>query len=310
MADYSVFGGVLHADVAIPELRRTRNAAAPTWTLRAERDAAPPAPREVLGAEPVTPDAQVRLARTDDGWRIDFDDTGSFAVSSCGRAVRWWPGEAANVVDVHADLTGRVLPLALHAQGRYVLHASGVATRAEGIGFVAPKGSGKSTLALALVRRGARFLTDDALPISLDEGGVRLHPGVARARCWDDSARAVGADLGRATRGAGNKHVLAAFPRHALQQTPVRCGALYLLRAVVPDPGAPAARRHRLTGVESALVLVHHAKLGPLLGGDAAPALLRQATRLAERVPVYALDVARDLTRLDEAAREILRWHA
>lgn len=309
MADYSVFGGVLNADVAIPELRRTRNGGAPTWTLRAEHDATLPEPRELLGAEPVTADAEVRLARTDDGWRFDFDDTGSFAVSGCGRAMRWWPGAQANAADVHADLTGRVLPLALHAQGRYVLHASGVATRTEGLGFVAPKGSGKSTLALALVRRGARFLTDDALPISLDDDAVRLHPGVPRARCWDDSARAVGADLGRATRGAGNKHVLAAFPRHALQQAPVRCAALYLVRGVVPDPGAPAARRHRLSGVESALVLVHHAKLGALLGGAAAPGLLRQATALAERVPVYALDVARDLTRLDEAARGILRWH-
>lgn len=309
MADYSVFGGVLHADVAIPELRRTRSAGTPTWTFHAERDASPPDAREHLGAEAVTGDAQVRLARTDGGWRLDFDDTGSFAVSDCGRKLRWWPGRAPNTVDVQADLTGRVLPLALHAQGRFVLHASGVATRSEGFGLVAPKGSGKSTLALALVRRGARFLTDDALPVSLDDDMVRLHPGVPRARCWDDSARAVGADVGRATRGAGNKHVLPAFPRHALQQAPVRCGALYLLRAVVPDAGAPSARRHRLSGVESALVLLHHAKLGGLLGGPAAPELLRQATRLAERVPVYALDVARDLTRLDDAARELLAWH-
>ncbi len=68
---------------------------------------------------------------------------------------------------MRADLLGRVMALAAHADGRLTLHASAVSVAGRAVAFVGPKHAGKSTLALALVRKGARLLTDDTLVVRL-----------------------------------------------------------------------------------------------------------------------------------------------
>ena len=73
-----------------------------------------------------------------------------------GQVITWHrPPEVALDAAV-ADLTSRVLALALHAGGVFTLHASAVSIDGGGIAFLAPKHHGKSTLCSALVLAGAR----------------------------------------------------------------------------------------------------------------------------------------------------------
>lgn len=82
-----------------------------------------------------------------------------------------------------------VLPLALQAAGREVLHGSAVLTRRGVLALCAVSGTGKSTLAYGLSERGHRAWADDA--VAFDSSGaptlalptpfaVRLRPASAR----------------------------------------------------------------------------------------------------------------------------------
>jgi hypothetical protein len=78
---------------------------------------------------------------------------------------------------VQEAYTAIVLPLALHALGREVVHASAVvAPPGDVIAFAATTHGGKSTTAYALARRGHRLWADDAVLFYSDREGIRSTP--------------------------------------------------------------------------------------------------------------------------------------
>jgi len=169
---------------------------------------------------------------------------------------------------------------------------------------VGPKGVGKSTLAFALVRQGARLVTDDTLIVRFDATGVPwVVPGLQRVRLWEDSARALGAT---ATADRGAKPALDMPPSERRQDTNVPLEACYVLRPI--DPVGPVARE-RLSHRSAAVACVSFSKLGSLAGGEEAVATLDRCARLTRAVPLYAVNVPRDLSRLDESITDVFEWH-
>ncbi len=301
---YRLFGGVLASDVEIPELEQVE-AQAPTWTLRSEIAPVPEEDAVEVGSAVVTGDVRVRMYRRARGLRLVFDDTGCFDVSADGRTIRWTHDAGVTVSDARADLTSRVIATALHAGGTLSLHGSAVVPDDEAIGFVAPKFHGKSTLALALVRAGAKLLADDTLPIVPGRPPLAL-PGLHAARLWPDSAERVG--VGRAQEGGARKLLYALGGEHVAHAArPL--AALYLLAPAREPRDGQVAWRTPINPVESAIVMIGHAKLAPLLTGAEAPWLFRRAAGLAAMVPVFRLEVVRDLDRLPEVVDTIRSWH-
>ena len=307
MTEYHVFGDRLRSPILFPELREAPTGAA-TWTLTVEpSNSQLPASAEALGEDLVFGDCKVRAYKLPDGsFSLVFDDTGRFDVSPDGRNIVWKRPD--NVVEeaARADVVSRVLALAMHATGILTLHASAVSIDGQGIAFFAPKFHGKSTIAAALVRLGARLLTDDTLPIRL-ESGLML-PGVHHLRLWGDAAgRTMGGDEAV---DSGRKLVISELADAELQQEPVPIAALYVLVPQLPQPRQPVVRRERLTGIAATMSVVQHSKLATLLRGREAATVFTQAATLADRVPIYALVLQRDLERLGEAATIIRSWHA
>jgi len=85
-------------------------------------------------------------------------------------------------------LLGTVLAFWLEWQGVPVLHASAAAVNGHAVGFMASKQGGKSSLALALLQRGYPLLTDDLLPVDVDDEAIRGRPGYPQMRLWADHA--------------------------------------------------------------------------------------------------------------------------
>jgi hypothetical protein len=260
-----------------------------------------------LGEDVVFDACMVRsFKRPDGGLSLLFDDTGRFDVSLDGNSIVWMRPDGAVDEAARADSVSRVLALAMHMQGVLTLHASAVSIDGQGVAFFAPKYHGKSTLAAALLRSGARLVTDDTLPIRIET--AEMLPGVHHLRLWGDAA-------GRTAHGEegadpGRKLLISTLGDAELQQQPVHIAALYVLVPQLPQPRQPAVRRERLTGIAATMALVQHAKLASLLRGQEAGTVFTQAAALAGRVPVYALIVQRDLERLMEAAAVIRGWHA
>ena len=308
MNTYSIFGGSLRSALELPALPAS---AAPdeTWSLRVH-SGAPPAPAgALLGTEEVDPGCTVRMHHQANGLRLAYDDTGTFDILEGGREITWYRPEGAPEELARLDIIGRVLATALHLEGVLALHGSGVAIGEQAVAFVAPKTFGKSSLALALVNAGARFISDDTLPV--EPGPVPVvRPGVDHVRlCGDSADRLTASDAGLTNKANGAKVTLPMRDRGASSADRTPLAAVYLL-SPAPAGATDAARRARLASVPAAVALVRHAKIGGLLRGREAARLLDQATEVARTVPVYLLEVARDLDRLGEAADAIMGWHS
>jgi hypothetical protein len=306
MFDVDVFGGCLRSELEFPDLAPARNVL-PTWTLHV-RYAPAPAPIAFLGAESVMPGVAARLFTTADGWLLQFDDTGEFTISADGARLAWHPHADSSPGEARLDVIGRVLPLALHAQGRFCLHASAVAIGDNAVAFIAPKGTGKSTLAAALVTRGARLLTDDTLPVEHTRVVPMALPGVRHLRLRLDSLAQLGSLVPAEPELFADKHAFLPPASHReARRLPLR--AIYLLEPCAPHTLMRGPRREDFNPMVAALTLVAHAKIGGLLGSHAAGSTLRCAARLAQAVPVARLIVPRDLDRLEDVAQWIEATH-
>lgn len=322
---YRLFGGTLGSDIEIPELECV-DRAHPTWTLLSNVDEVPAVDGEPIGSDTVNGDVQVHMYRRTSGLRMVFDDTGCFDISADGATITWTHRADVSITNARADLTSRVIAAALYASGTVCLHGSAVVPEAEAIGFMAPKYHGKSTLALALVRSGARLLTDDTLPV-LPGSPAIASPGLHATRLWPDSAERVGigtpqavepmqatTEVGDAPTNASStlpvpKQLYSALPDAHVTHDAHPLAALYLLSPTREPRDGELVWRTRLSPIESALVMIGHTKLAPLLTKSEAPALFQKAAQLAASVPVYRLNVVRDYDRLDEVVSTIRGWH-
>jgi hypothetical protein len=307
MRNYQVFGGVFRSDIDFPELR-TIESGAPNWTLRSTSLAPEMTAAALLGEAEVIPGFFVRLFRHEHGFRFVFDDTGIFDITRNGQDIAWTAGPHFEDSWVRADVTGRVMALALHASGHLCLHGSAVATTGGAIAFLAPKFHGKSTLALALSRAGARLLTDDILPVD-PRPPIQAVPGVHQVKLWQDSATHFGVD--REMPRPGSKHLLHDFDDNMLSNDRAPLAAIYLLSPVIVEEGAvaPPISRARLHAVPSALALVRHSIMGSMLTGSEAQRVVERATAVAEAVPVYQLTVAAGMERIGDTVDQLLAWH-
>jgi hypothetical protein len=276
------------------------------WTLRVLDEPAPMPEGELLGTDIVFGETRVRGYRNGDGFVLAFDDTGRFDVSSTGSEITWYRPPNAELQSAQADLTSRVLALALHASGIFTLHASAVSVAGTGLAFLAQKHHGKSTLCSALVLAGGRALSDDTVPVRPGSTPL-LSPGLPRLRLWTDAAaRLFGTDEGTKVR----KRVMDDLEADQVETRSVRFGAAYVLNPVTALPDGAVVARDRLDTVAATMSLVRHSKLGPVLAGSESPVLLARAADIAGVVPVYVLHVVRDLDRIDQVAKQLFAWHA
>lgn len=85
----------------------------------------------------------------------------------------------------------QVVPLALTARGRHVLHASAVMTPDGAIAFLGPASHGKSTLAASLVADGCALISDDWLLLTDEERELQAAAGSPAHKLRADSLEAV-----------------------------------------------------------------------------------------------------------------------
>ena len=309
MPKYGVFGFTIDSAVAFPELDQAGAGTNVDWTLRVAQDECAATTGTPLGIDCVYGDVHVRTYASERALTIAFDDTGAFEVRPGGREIVWYPGPLPTEAAVRADVLGRVIALAAHADGHLTLHASAVSVGGRAVALVGPKHAGKSTLALALVRKGARLLTDDTLVVRLERGEAWAAPGVQRIRLWEDAARA----LGRFAPGTGGGKPAAPIAPNEREGTTLPLVACYVLApSAAPDgraPRGPAIQRERLSPVHAALACVRFGKLGALAGGAIGAAVLDRAGTLTKAVPVYVATLRPDFTRLDEVAERVMAWH-
>jgi hypothetical protein len=109
------------------------------------------------------------------GYLLEAAGVGRVLVSLDGAELLCDP--EPNRADWGFILAAQALPLAATLRGFEVLHAAGVVLGGEAVLLAGPPGAGKSSLAAALLRRGGRLLSDDAVALEWQRGPIVAHPG-------------------------------------------------------------------------------------------------------------------------------------
>lgn len=91
-------------------------------------------------------------------------------------------------------IVGFVLGYLLHLRGVLCLHGTVLERDGRAIAVLGDSGAGKSTIAAALVKNGARLLSDDLLVIPRTDKGVFVHSGCIGLRLTANSAAQFFAD--------------------------------------------------------------------------------------------------------------------
>ncbi len=306
---HTVFGSRIRSAIPLPELQSAEPGPV-RWDFQVVERLPEPCGLELRGEEPIYGEVAARFFVHEDGYRIVVQDTGIFDLSPDGRRILWLPNPDPWWDFGKGHLVGRVLATSLHLDGLLALHASAVELGDGVVGFMAPSHFGKSTLSMGLFRVGARFVTDDTLPVRPGRPSL-AYPGVQslRVRAGDpNAAHLLGFEPEQEPERDG-KISLPPLPVDRTLQASAPLRALYLLRPVRPASVDEPARRLRLDLVSSAIVLLGQTKVGQMLGPLAAPALLEAASAVAAAVPIYQLEVERDFERLPSVVKQILAWH-
>lgn len=200
---------------------------------------------------------------------------------------------------------GTIVSFLLMARGQMVLHASAVALPGGTVGFVGPPLQGKSTLATMMCLAGGRLLADDVLPLHLDEVAVRAVPGTGLLRLREGATTLLerfGAEGASATRTPDLRtglvppaveHVAQPLAALALPRPTREAGAgLEVRRLPVPLAALRLAQGTRIEGWHGAEDLIRW---------------FQAAAHVAERVPVYELQVPWGPPFADDLPQNIVR---
>jgi hypothetical protein len=263
-------------------------------------------------------------------WTVsDLDDHGQ----SRGYRVRGWDGErvytlydqdygAITLFDVdartaiYATLDAQAVPAyeraaplraALHwslsEPGRHLVHAGAVGGSAGAVLVAGRSGSGKSTLTLSCVEAGLGYVGDDYVLIEMD-GGPTAHAVHATAKLSPEGAGWL-PTLSRAILARdfvdGGKAVLDLHrhrPASLLPSAPVRAVVLPRVLPGVRTHVRAASAAEGVRAVAPSTVLQHFGH---------GPAGMATVAELMRAVPVYVIELGRDMARAVDAVERLAR---
>jgi hypothetical protein len=307
MPYYATFGGCLRSDqLLFPELPLSSKRLS-DWSLRVASEPSDGDAGELLGVWPET-FCTIELYLKAEGFRLRHSCTGEFDITADGTEIVWYPCPGAKMEMGQIDVLGRVLSVALHAAGALTLHGSAVAFEQGVVAFLAPKHHGKSTLAAALIREGARLVSDDTVAVELGLP-VLARSGVHSMRLCSDAAERLIGEARQRRLGVDGKHIVNHADPRSVMLGVAPLSAIYMLLPTSGNGVESPATRRRLPSTQAAISVLSHTKIGPLLGKSEAGKVFDRAVKLADRVPVYALEVVRGFDKLSEAVDTIMAWH-
>jgi hypothetical protein len=185
-------------------------------------------------------------------------------------------------------VSGTIVAYLLSLGGNLVLHASAVEVDGGAVAFIGYSGQGKTTLATLFCAAGYPLVTDDVLPVAVDERGeVSCTPGGVQLRVRPKAEAVIAhftEDVPRRRTADGRQGI-----------SPVLTGAsrLPLRAAVVPEPDRERqdCESRRLPAIEAMLTLTRFQRIEGWKSDRELRAQFGTITRVAGSVPVLVMRV-------------------
>jgi len=297
---YAPFGLLIASEMELPELPVTASRGRADITLQVAGDAATAA-RAAGGAA-----GEFRRA-PGGGTAMSVPGAGAVHVRH-GREIAVAPEPGGDPGYLRLIVIGSGLGMALHQNGRLVMHGATVLRDGAARLIVGPSAAGKSTLAAALADAGFAVLGDDTMPIDWQGGRPVVVPGARVVKLWADAIRRMGRDP------ADYPEVATRTGKHFVPGVARASGPVPLEEVIVLDAAPECARAElgRLSGLAALAAVsdnVYRPEFADLIGRRGA--LFRQCAELVRAVPVQRLARPWDLARLDDTVRCLDRhWAA
>jgi hypothetical protein len=210
--------------------------------------------------------------------------------------------DGAQEQEIRTLLLGWRLGAVLHQRGILPLHASAVAADQGCMAFCAPSGIGKSTLAYAFMKKGYRLLDDNIAAIKTDLGRAMVLPGYSEIKLHGDALLNSNDGSHPLRPVLRNCDKFALTARDRFEKVPRQLRRVYVLSQDI----APAPRLTRLKGGAAFQALSENTFCARFLKGMGQPAKhFDMLIRLANQVPVYAIQFSPEVLQPDELAQII-----
>jgi hypothetical protein len=248
------------------------------------------------------------LYRLKEGFKLRYAGTADFYIDEDRIHCHLLDPHYAYWVEI--ALLGPVMSFWLELRGSIALHASAVVAQDVAIGFMAGPEAGKTSLAASFVKRGARLLSDDILPVHPSPGGgVVARPGYPQVRMWPDEVRRFAGDPGRypLAHPDHDKRRIPVSVLGSFHGEPVRLACL-MVPERRPEPGADIVLE-RLAGAEALMTLLRASFAAAVL--EHMPEMqarrLSLVARILRSVPVYRLRYPAGFDRLPRVHAKIMQ---
>ena len=249
---------------------------------------------EMQGRTEVSPDGSVTVITTFAQTKTGFDRKAQRVVG--------WIGDANHLTQYEVGRPLHPQLLLWHRdRGLQAVHAGLVGRNGDGILLGGPGGAGKSTTALTCLQAGMAYLSDDYVVVDPNPEGTPVCHSVYCSAHVDPKhlerfpLLRPHARPGRLAREDKSLILLSDLPGAILKSS-------VQLRAIVfPQVVDAPITKFRKASRAQALLRMAPSSLGLLMFPEALAAGFQTLSALVDRVPVYWLDLGRDLAQIPEA---------
>jgi hypothetical protein len=285
---FQIFDLLISSEIDLPELRRgtARRADLRVMIDRGERGDA----RRTSWVHHYIQEGEagpwLSLGRWESDYILRFHGFGDFHVSERRRSIHCSVEPDLRPATLRHLLLDQVIPLALAAHGRTVLHASAVLAGGSAIAFMGDSGAGKSTLVASFAMAGYPVVTDDSLLVTETPGAPHAVPSYPSVRLWPNAIALaeVPASLARGASGTRKRRLgRRAGLGFASEPAPLR--AIFVLEPMEATTREPArVDRTPLSAREALVALVERAYRLDVSPGAPLGEEFKRLCRLAESV--------------------------
>lgn len=284
---YILFGVCFTSDVAL-ELPEPLVGEPPRFDLRAATGPWPPANAGTVVQEDTDDWISLRVL-SDGSLEIEWKEWLAFWIEPHGRSVHYWHTGERYPSAFEAYVANFAISASLLLQGEETLHATVVAYRGAGLGFLGDSGAGKSTITASLLARGAELLTDDMLRVTELDGKLCAQPGQPRLKLFKETAlRYLPLMIDKGRWNPVSEKFLFDVSEPTRLRGPRALDALILL-APPEDREKPEIEIRRLGGLELFQTLTSSTMHRRMQTQDRLARQFAFAAHLSDNLPVYKL---------------------
>lgn len=235
-----------------------------------------------------------RLFQPEDGYLLEIPPAGWFLLHEdrIEVGVRHLPA-------LPPYLLGRVFALWMQLRGALILHGATVSFGDSAVAVVGQSGAGKSTLSSALVQAGHPLVTDDLIPLDLNDADLMVAPGIPFSRLWPDTLTHLGQDLDALPRvhPAEEKRKVDDPKRFLGKSLPLK--AIYILERIPADQTLEIVPQSGARALMDVLANTYRPEPLGALGRHGA--LMSDVGKLVARLPVLRLRYPTGFNHLQSA---------